>query len=89
MTPTSTPIRIADNNLWPFRLADGGVLLVDAGWEPDEDLEAWGGIEAQAGALGFAARDVRIVVVTHEHIDHAGLAARWARGGARIVAARA
>ncbi len=84
-----SPIRIADNNLWPFRLADGGVLLVDAGWEPDGDLEAWGAIEAQAGAAGFATGDVRAVVVTHEHIDHAGLAARWAREGARIVAARA
>lgn len=89
MTPTPTPVRVAGNNLWPFPLADGGVLLVDAGWEPDGDLEAWGGIEAQAEALGFAARDVRAVVVTHEHIDHAGLAARWAREGARIVAARA
>lgn len=87
MTPT--PLRVADNNLWPFRLADGGVLLVDAGWEPDGDLEAWAGIEAQAEALGFAVREVRVVVVTHEHIDHAGLAARWAREGARIVAARA
>ncbi|MBM4410998.1 MAG: MBL fold metallo-hydrolase, partial [Chloroflexi bacterium] len=82
-----TPIRVADNNLWSFRLADGGVLLVDAGWEPSGDLEAWGGIEAQAEALGFAARDVRAVVVTHEHIDHAGLGAQWAREGARIVAA--
>ena len=82
-------IRIADNNLWPFRLADGGVLLVDAGWEPDGDVEAWAGVAAQAEALGFAAGDVRVVVVTHEHIDHAGLAARWAREGARIVAGRA
>ncbi|TAK79656.1 MAG: MBL fold metallo-hydrolase [Dehalococcoidia bacterium] len=88
MTPN--PIRVADNNLWPFRLADGGVLLIDAGWEPEGNLYAWGGIEAQAEALGFAAaRDVRVVVVTHEHIDHAGLAARWAREGARIVGARA
>ncbi len=83
------PLRIADNNLWPFRLATGGVLLVDAGWEPDGDVEAWGSIEAQAAGLGFSAHDVRVVVVTHEHIDHAGLAARWAREGARIVARRA
>ena len=30
--------------------------------------------------------EVRAVVVTHEHIDHAGLAARWAGQGAAIVA---
>jgi len=89
MTPTPTPLRIADNKLWPFHLASGGVLLVDAGWEPDGDVEAWGSIEAQAAGHGFSVRDVRVVVVTHEHIDHAGLAARWAREGARIVAARA
>ncbi len=87
MTPR--PLHIADNTLWPFRLATGGVLLVDAGWEPDGDVEAWGSVEAQAASLGFSVRDVRVVVVTHEHIDHAGLAARWAREGARIVAGRA
>lgn len=88
MTPTPIPLRVADNNLWPFRLATSGVLLVDAGWEPDGDVEAWGSLEAQAAGLEFSARDVRVVVVTHEHIDHAGLAARWARQGARIVAGR-
>ncbi len=88
MPPAPTPLRVVDNNLWPFHLASGGVLLIDAGWEPDGDVEAWAALEAQASALGFAAREVRAVVVTHEHIDHAGLAARWAREGARIVAAR-
>lgn len=38
---------------------------------------------------GIGAADVRVVVVTHEHIDHAGLAAHWASQGARIVAGRA
>ena len=89
MTATPSPIRIADNNLWPLSLATGGMLLLDAGWEQDGDVEAWGSIETQAAGLGFSVRDVRLVVVTHEHIDHAGLAARWAREGARIVAGRA
>jgi glyoxylase-like metal-dependent hydrolase (beta-lactamase superfamily II) len=89
MTSTPTPLRIADNNLWPFALATGGTLLIDAGWEPDGDTAAWGSIDAQAAGLGFSVRDVRVVVVSHEHIDHAGLAARWARQGARIVAGRA
>lgn len=88
-SPTPHPIRIADNNLWPFPLATGGALLVDAGWEPDADPEAWRHIEAQLTSLGLALRDVRVVVVTHEHIDHAALAARWATEGTRIVAARA
>ncbi len=89
MTLTPVPIRVADNNLWPFHLADGGVLLVDAGWEPDGDVAAWDEIAAQARALGYAPSDIRVVVVTHEHIDHAGLAAQWAREGARIVATQA
>ncbi|TAJ19128.1 MAG: MBL fold metallo-hydrolase [Dehalococcoidia bacterium] len=88
-SPTPRPIRIADNNLWPFPLATGGTLLVDAGWEPDADPAAWPAIEAQLTSLGLALRDIRVVVVTHEHIDHAGLAARWAAVGARIVAAHA
>jgi glyoxylase-like metal-dependent hydrolase (beta-lactamase superfamily II) len=33
--------------------------------------------------------DVRTVVLTHAHLDHAGLAARWQAQGARILAGRA
>lgn len=89
MTANPVPLRVTDNNLWPFDLAGGGVLLVDAGWEPDGDTGVWQSIETQAAGLGFATADVRVVVITHEHIDHAGLTAKWVREGARVVAGQA
>jgi glyoxylase-like metal-dependent hydrolase (beta-lactamase superfamily II) len=88
MTPlTPTPLILGENNVWPFRLEDGGWLLVDAGIDYLEDcVSSWEVLVAQARAIGCAPEDVRAVVVTHEHIDHAGLAARWAGQGAAIVA---
>lgn len=67
------------------------MLLVDAGIDYDlpEGGSTWDALEAQAGALGFAPSDVRVVVVTHEHIDHAAFAARWAALGATVVCGRA
>jgi glyoxylase-like metal-dependent hydrolase (beta-lactamase superfamily II) len=73
---------LAGNTIYALRLAEGGVLLVDAG--PDIE-DSWDLARMQAGAHGFAPSDVRVVLVTHHHIDHAGLAARWAEGGARIL----
>jgi len=88
MTPlTPTPLILGENNVWPFRLEDGGWLLVDAGIDYLEDcVSSWEVLVAQARAIGCAPEDVRAVVVTHEHIDHAGLAARWAGQGAAIIA---
>lgn len=88
------PIVLGDNNVWALRLdaaEGGGVLLVDAGIDYDlaEGGSTWDALEAQAGTLGFAPRDVRVVLVTHEHIDHAAFAARWAGLGAAVVCGRA
>ena len=86
-------ITLGDNVLYALPLDGGGVLLIDAG--PDfDDPEAegqsggdtWTQAVAQASAHGFAPSDVRYVLVTHAHIDHAGLAHRWATAGATIVA---
>ena len=74
------------NVLYPLRLAEGGWLLVDAG--PDFE-GAWQDLEALARAHGVEPREVRVVLVTHGHIDHAGLAHRWAALGARILAGTA
>ncbi|MDO9445331.1 MAG: MBL fold metallo-hydrolase [Dehalococcoidia bacterium] len=97
MTTPLSPARIVlgDNNVWALRLADArdgrGWLLIDAGVEADRDAEvdAWAMTLEQARAHGFAPREVRAVIVTHEHIDHAALAYRWAAEGARIVVGRA
>ncbi len=48
-----------------------GPVLVDAGWNAPE---AWLALRDGLGAAGMDVRDVRGVVVTHFHPDHAGLA---------------
>jgi glyoxylase-like metal-dependent hydrolase (beta-lactamase superfamily II) len=51
----------------------GGLVLIDAGWEhPD----AWEALRDGLITLGLDVGDVRGVVVTHHHPDHAGLAGR-------------
>ena len=86
-------ITLGDNVLYALPLDGGGVLLIDAG--PDfDDPEAeerlgrdtWTQAVAQASTHGIAPSEVRYVLVTHAHIDHAGLAHRWAAEGATIVA---
>ncbi len=89
-----SPARIVlgENNVWALSLAEAGDgrgwLLIDAGVEVAEG-DAWTLAVAQAAAHGFAPEQVRAVIVTHEHIDHAALAFQWAAAGARIVVGRA
>jgi glyoxylase-like metal-dependent hydrolase (beta-lactamase superfamily II) len=83
-----TRIPLADNVLYPLALGDGGVLLIDAG--PDAPAheggaDSWEALRVQLGALGIGVADVRLVLVTHAHLDHAGLAWRWAEAGATIL----
>lgn len=94
------PLPLGDNTAYALPLAEGGALLVDAG--PDiPDFEGAPGVEGDSGggtwellvallaAGGVATSDVRAVLITHHHLDHAGLAARWAAEGARILAGAA
>jgi len=84
-------IALGDNVVYALESRAGGVLLVDAG--PDYDLPdtgpTWDVAVEQARGLGFGPADVRAVLVTHAHIDHAGLAVRWAEAGARVLAGSA
>lgn len=85
-TTAADVISLRSNRVYVFRVAErlgGGRVLLDAG--PDYE-GAWEEAVGQGYALGFAPQDVRAVIVTHGHADHAGLAHRWAEAGARIFA---
>ncbi len=56
-----------------------GPLLVETG--PGATLEA---LRARLAEHGFSPADVRHVLVTHIHLDHAGAAGWWAQQGARV-----
>ncbi len=82
---------LGDNNVWPLRLdasEGGGWLLVDAGadYRAGDPASWWDVLAEQARAAGVRPEDVRAVLVTHEHFDHAGLSARWGALGARVLA---
>ena len=90
------PLPLGDNAAYALPLAEGGVLLVDAG--PDipgaedgtgDSRGTWGEAVALLAASGLAPADVRAVLITHWHLDHSGLAWRWAAEGARILAGAA
>lgn len=57
--------------------APDGLLLIDAGYGSEQALAT---LETQLGELGFVVGDVGLVVLSHAHPDHIGLA--------RIVAER-
>ncbi len=80
MTPLI--IRLGANNVYVLRGADGA-LCIDAG--PDYD-GAWQELTAQLAAHGLGVTDVRAVILTHRHLDHAGLAARWQGAGVPVYA---
>jgi glyoxylase-like metal-dependent hydrolase (beta-lactamase superfamily II) len=71
-------------NVW---LLEGKPLtLVDTGPANDEALAA---LESGLAGLGRAVEEIELVLVTHHHLDHSGLAATIkARAGAEIAAHR-
>jgi glyoxylase-like metal-dependent hydrolase (beta-lactamase superfamily II) len=50
-----------------------GIALVDPGWSSDE---AWAALGDGLARTGHSVADVRLVLVTHIHVDHHGLAGR-------------
>ena len=78
------PIALGDNWIYALPAANpaGGLLLIDAG--PDYE-GAWEALAAQLDAAGYAPADVRAVLITHAHIDHCGLAARWQAAGVPVL----
>jgi glyoxylase-like metal-dependent hydrolase (beta-lactamase superfamily II) len=53
--------------------SDGGLVLLDTGWAAEE---SWQALVAGLGSIGASPQDVRGVLVSHMHLDHAGLAGR-------------
>jgi len=72
--PVPTPFAIGDVNV--YVIEGDGLALVDAG--PDS-ATALGALETGLAGIGHALADLDTVFVTHQHIDHIGLAGEIAR----------
>jgi glyoxylase-like metal-dependent hydrolase (beta-lactamase superfamily II) len=57
-------------NAWALRAGDG-IVLVDTGMH---DRDSMGNLERALGAAGLRFADIKLVVITHAHIDHCGQA---------------
>ena len=82
--PLPTPFQIGDVNTYLLR--GSPLTLVDAGPRMEE-TEAR--LEAGLAALGVAVEDLELLVLTHQHDDHVGLAAELARRSGAEVAGTA
>jgi glyoxylase-like metal-dependent hydrolase (beta-lactamase superfamily II) len=84
-TPIRIPVplsQIGSINTW--LLPGEPLTLVDTGPRDDEALSA---LEVGLGRAGVRVEDIELVLVTHHHVDHTGLAATIAaRSGARVGA---
>ena len=63
--------------------SDMGHMLIDGATK-----EAAPQIEANIGALGFRIKDVRFILATHAHLDHAGGFARLQHDSGAVMVAR-
>lgn len=80
--PAIRTIELGINNLYLIG-TDEGAILVDAG--PDF-TGAWNQLIANVVGAGFGPQDVKFVLITHFHSDHAGLGQRWREVGATVMA---
>jgi glyoxylase-like metal-dependent hydrolase (beta-lactamase superfamily II) len=63
--------------------SDDGLVLVDCGWDLPEVLEA---LTEDLRRVGYAVSDLRMIIVTHYHSDHYGLAGQLVeKSGADLV----
>src|SRR5262245_13939944 len=75
-------ISLAYSNVFLLR-SSSGAALVDAG-SPSDVADA----TAALGAVGLRPSDVKVVVLTHGHGDHAGMARFFQKSGSMIVVGR-
>ncbi len=79
----SLPVPFGVGNVNTWLLTGEPLTLVDAGPLMDEAEAA---LDAGLAAHGVAAEDLELIVLTHQHVDHTGLAGRLAeRSGARVA----
>jgi glyoxylase-like metal-dependent hydrolase (beta-lactamase superfamily II) len=77
-----TPFYVGPINA--YLIEDDPLTLIDTGLKTEEAERA---LRAGLAELGLACGDIGLIVVTHSHLDHYGLAATIAaEGGARVAA---
>lgn len=64
---------VAATNCYLLADADGGVHLVDPGWDTDDNRVR---LDVALADAGYSIGDVRSIVATHLHPDHLGLGGR-------------
>lgn len=75
-----TPFPVGPINI--YLVVEDPLTLVDTGPKTDEALAA---VRDQLRKLGFAAKDIKRIILTHTHEDHCGLAGTLQReSGARV-----
>jgi glyoxylase-like metal-dependent hydrolase (beta-lactamase superfamily II) len=82
--PLPTPFQIGDVNAWllrgdPLTLVDAGPLMEETEARLDEGL----------AALGVTVEDLELLILTHQHDDHVGLAGELVRRSGADVAGTA
>jgi glyoxylase-like metal-dependent hydrolase (beta-lactamase superfamily II) len=77
-----TPFAVGRVNV--YLIEDDPLTLVDAGPNSGTALEE---LDRGVAGLGYALKDIALVILTHQHIDHVGLASLVAaRSGAEVAA---
>jgi len=77
-----TPFQVGRVNA--YLIDDEPLTLVDSGPHSERSLAE---LERGLGELGYRVEDLELLVISHQHMDHFGLAAQLAaRAGARVAA---
>ena len=77
-----TPFQVGRVNA--YLIEDSPLTLIDSGPSSERSLQE---LEQGLGARGHAVEDVELLIVSHQHVDHFGLAATLARRSGAEVAA--
>lgn len=77
-----TPFQVGRVNA--YLIEDSPLTLIDSGPNSERSLQE---LERSLAARGYAIEDIELLIVSHQHVDHFGLAATLAqRSGAEVAA---